>query len=130
MKNRSMFYHLAVLFITYLFLAPFIVCGISHAQIDECVYTPGYWKNHPEAWPTDVLEIGFGPGTAIKEILKLTTNGHISGIDISNLMVDQATSLNQKAVTEDRLDLRLGDVLQLWDRPPSSCMLLMNLLRL
>ena len=63
-----------------------------------------------------VLEIGFGAGTAIKEILKIATNGHVSGIDISKLMVDQATSLNQKAVTEGRLDLRLGDVTSMpWD---------------
>ncbi len=57
-----------------------------------------------------VLEIGFGPGTAIQEIFKITKNGHVAGIDISKSMVDQATSLNEKAVTEGRLDLRLGDV--------------------
>jgi len=57
----------------------------------------------------DVLEIGFGPGTAIQEILEITKNGHVAGIDISRSMVDQATSLNEKAFTEGRLDLRMGE---------------------
>jgi hypothetical protein len=24
----------------------------------KCTRTPGYWKNHPEAWPVDVIMIG------------------------------------------------------------------------
>ncbi|MDD3643421.1 MAG: hypothetical protein PHQ19_08180 [Candidatus Krumholzibacteria bacterium] len=23
-----------------------------------CTYTPGYWKNHPDAWPVDLLVVG------------------------------------------------------------------------
>ena len=60
--------------------------------------------------PNDhVLEIGFGPGTALRDILEITTNGHVAGIDISQLMIDQATQLNKEAVSEGRLDLRLGE---------------------
>ncbi|HEM46668.1 MAG TPA: hypothetical protein ENO23_06430 [Alphaproteobacteria bacterium] len=25
---------------------------------DYCNYTPGYWKNHPDAWPVETLEVG------------------------------------------------------------------------
>src|SRR5215212_8064841 len=25
---------------------------------EECAFTQGYWKNHPEAWPVDSLELG------------------------------------------------------------------------
>ncbi len=25
---------------------------------DICVRTPGYWKNHPEAWPTNGIDVG------------------------------------------------------------------------
>ena len=63
-----------------------------------------------------VLEIGFGPGTALQEILELTPKGRVAGIDISKLMVDQATQLNQKAVSEGRLDLRQGEAASMpWD---------------
>jgi ubiquinone/menaquinone biosynthesis C-methylase UbiE len=38
-----------------------------------------------------VLEIGFGPGQAIQEIAKLTPNGFVAGIDLSDTMVAQAS---------------------------------------
>lgn len=56
-----------------------------------------------------VLEIGFGPGTAIRLVAENTKNGHVAGIDISKAMVDQAISLNQQAVSEGRVELRLGE---------------------
>ena len=63
-----------------------------------------------------VLEIGFGPGTALQVVLEKTPTGHVAGIDISQLMIDQATQLNKKAVSEGRLDLRLGEAASMpWD---------------
>jgi ubiquinone/menaquinone biosynthesis C-methylase UbiE len=56
-----------------------------------------------------VLEIGFGPGTSIRDVTALTSRGRVAGIDISQTMVDQATNLNQKAVGEGRVDLRVGE---------------------
>lgn len=56
-----------------------------------------------------VLEIGFGPGTAIREIAAQTSKGHVAGIDVSEAMIDQATKLNQEAVDAGRVDLRLGE---------------------
>lgn len=35
-----------------------------------CVRTPGYWKNHPDAWPVDSLEIG-GETYSIAELLAI-----------------------------------------------------------
>ncbi len=55
-----------------------------------------------------VLEVGFGPGTAIRKLAAKTTKGHVAGIDISKAMVEQATSLNEEAVNDGRVDLRLG----------------------
>jgi len=78
-----------------------------------------------------VLEIGFGPGTALQEILKITTNGHVAGIDISKLMVDQANQLNKKAVSDGRLDLREGQAASMpWDANSFDKVLAVNVVYL
>jgi SAM-dependent methyltransferase len=49
--------------------------------------------------PTDrVLEIGFGPGIAIKELSRLATAGHVYGVDHSAVMVSQASKRNARAI--------------------------------
>ncbi|WP_225895311.1 class I SAM-dependent methyltransferase [Leptolyngbya sp. NIES-2104] len=64
-----------------------------------------------EVEPTDrVLEIGFGPGIAIRELSRRTTQGLVCGIDYSEVMVRQATKRNTDAVHAGRVDLRCGSV--------------------
>jgi ubiquinone/menaquinone biosynthesis C-methylase UbiE len=59
--------------------------------------------------PNDkVLEIGFGPGQAIQELAKLTPNGFIYGIDLSDVMVAQASKRNADAIRSGRVLLRQG----------------------
>jgi len=59
--------------------------------------------------PTDrVLEIGFGPGIAIRELSRRATHGLVCGVDHSAVMVRQATRRNAEAVRAGRVDLRLG----------------------
>ena len=59
--------------------------------------------------PTDrVLEIGFGPGIAIRELSRRATQGLVCGVDHSAVMVRQATRRNAAAVRVGRVDLRLG----------------------
>jgi SAM-dependent methyltransferase len=60
-----------------------------------------------------VLEIGFGPGLAIRELARRATNGFVLGIDHSQVMVRQATVRNRAAVEQGRVDLRLGSALGL-----------------
>jgi SAM-dependent methyltransferase len=61
--------------------------------------------------PTDrVLEIGFGPGVAARELGRLATKGHVYGVDHSAVMVRQARRRNSPAVRKGRVDLRLGSV--------------------
>ena len=61
--------------------------------------------------PTDhVLEIGFGPGIAIRELSRRATDGLVCGVDHSEIMVRQATRRNAAAVRAGRVDLRLGSV--------------------
>jgi ubiquinone/menaquinone biosynthesis C-methylase UbiE len=76
------------------------------------------WKNRERnAWtismldlqPGDqVLEIGFGPGQAIQEVAKLTSNGFVAGIDLSGVMVEQASKRNSTAIRSGRVLLQQG----------------------
>ena len=59
--------------------------------------------------PTDhVLEIGFGPGIAIRALSRRATQGLGCGVDHSAVMVRLATRRNADAVRAGRVDLRLG----------------------
>jgi SAM-dependent methyltransferase len=55
-----------------------------------------------------VLEIGFGPGVAVRELSGIATEGQVCGVDHSEVMVRQATRYNAEAVRSGRVDLRLG----------------------
>jgi SAM-dependent methyltransferase len=68
--------------------------------------------------PTDrVLEIGFGPGLAIAELSRrLGADGHVYGIDHSDVMLRQATRRNAAAIQAGRVTLVRGTVEQL---PPA-----------
>jgi ubiquinone/menaquinone biosynthesis C-methylase UbiE len=57
--------------------------------------------------PTDrVLEIGFGPGIAIRELSRRATHGLVCGVDHSEVMLRQARRRNRDAVRAGRVDLR------------------------
>lgn len=59
--------------------------------------------------PNDqVLEIGFGPGQAIHEAAKLTPNGFVAGIDLSDTMLVQASKRNSAAIRSGRVLLQQG----------------------
>ena len=57
-----------------------------------------------------VLEIGFGPGLAIRELGRLAADGYVCGIDHSELMLRRAKRLNAEGVERGAVDLRLGSV--------------------
>ncbi|MBI5794136.1 methyltransferase domain-containing protein [Candidatus Uhrbacteria bacterium] len=60
--------------------------------------------------PTDhILEIGFGPGEAIAEVVRLTPNGYVAGIDHSPVMLEMAAHRNHKAMMQEHVELTLGD---------------------
>src|SRR5262249_22606196 len=64
--------------------------------------------------PTDcVLDIGFGPGSAIRELSRRATHGLVGGVDHAAVMVRQATRRNAAAVRAGRVVLRLGAAEQL-----------------
>ena len=66
--------------------------------------------------PSDrVLEIGFGPGLAVREIARRATHGEVVGIDWSAVMHAQAARRNAAAISAGRVHLILASV---EDAPP------------
>ena len=64
--------------------------------------------------PNDhLLEIGFGPGEAIAEAVRLTPNGYIAGIDHSAAMLKMAEERNHRAIMQEHVELTLGDARKL-----------------
>jgi SAM-dependent methyltransferase len=94
-----------------------------------------------------VLEIGFGPGIAIRELTRAAPEGYVYGLDHSAVMVRQAARRNADGVRRGRVELRLGsadslpafetpfdkilavNVTPFWDRPVELLGKLRRLLR-
>jgi SAM-dependent methyltransferase len=55
-----------------------------------------------------VLEIGFGPGIAIREAADRATDGLVCGVDHSEVTLGQAQRRNAGAIRAGRVDLRLA----------------------
>jgi ubiquinone/menaquinone biosynthesis C-methylase UbiE len=60
-----------------------------------------------------ILEIGFGPGTAIEQVSALATNGFVAGVDPSSVMVRQAQRRNRNAIRTGRVELQRKSVADL-----------------
>jgi ubiquinone/menaquinone biosynthesis C-methylase UbiE len=67
-----------------------------------------------ELRPDDhVLEVGFGPGTAILRMSQTADHGFIAGVDLSDVMVQQARTRNTAAIRQGRVELRQGSAVAL-----------------
>ena len=59
--------------------------------------------------PTDdVLELGFGPGRALRRLSGLAFAGSVTGIDRSSAMLTQARLHNRRAIADGRVSLLRG----------------------
>ncbi|MDQ2905399.1 MAG: class I SAM-dependent methyltransferase [Chloroflexota bacterium] len=57
-----------------------------------------------------ILELGFGAGRAIELVAAQASNGHISGIDLSQEMVRAASRRNARAIKAGQVALYHGDL--------------------
>ena len=57
-----------------------------------------------------VLEIGFGNGRAVPDVLALAKDGHYAGIDISPTMVEEARRFNAEFIARGRAEFHCADV--------------------
>jgi SAM-dependent methyltransferase len=60
-----------------------------------------------------VLEIGFGPGSTVRQLATLVGEGIVAGVDSSRVMVSQARLRNADAIDSGRVDLYWGSVASL-----------------
>jgi ubiquinone/menaquinone biosynthesis C-methylase UbiE len=58
----------------------------------------------------DVLEIGFGGGSAIALVSKRLTTGVVTGVDFSPEMVQEAERRFRHEIAEGRVRVKLGDI--------------------
>lgn len=56
-----------------------------------------------------ILEIGFGTGAFFEDLFAKNELIKVSGLDFSKEMVETARETNQKIVSDNRLDLRIGN---------------------
>jgi ubiquinone/menaquinone biosynthesis C-methylase UbiE len=64
--------------------------------------------------PTDrVLDIGFGGGVTIEEMVKTIDTGKIHGVDFSQAMVDKAKRRFKKSIQAGKVSIEFGDVSKL-----------------
>ncbi len=60
-----------------------------------------------------ILEIGFGPGTAMGMVAARLTSGLVAGVDVSDVMVKQARRRNRAFIKAGRVVIKQGSALQL-----------------
>ena len=57
-----------------------------------------------------VLEIGFGPGTAVAQLAALAYQGRVCGVDSSAVMLQTASRRNAATIAAGRVELRLAGI--------------------
>jgi len=60
-----------------------------------------------------ILEVGFGPGALIQVLAARATKGVVAGVDLSPVMLQQASRRNAQAIRDGRVRLQLGSALAL-----------------
>lgn len=81
------------------------IMGKRGSNRERNIWAVGLLDVQPDA---RVLEIGFGPGVAVREMARRATNGLVVGVDHSDVMLRQARKRNAAGVRDGRVDLRLG----------------------
>ena len=81
------------------------IMGKRGSNRERNIWAVGLLDVQPDA---RVLEIGFGPGVAVREMARRATRGLVVGVDHSDVMLRQARKRNAAAVRDGRVDLRLG----------------------
>lgn len=77
----------------------------GHSKLAKWGFTKIYAKSNAK-----VLDIGCGGGANIANWLAKCTNGHVTGIDYSEVSVEESKKLNAIAIKQGKCDIVYGDV--------------------
>lgn len=89
------------------FIGRFIGEKMVRQHVPETTWTIDLLQIQPA---DQVLEIGFGAGKAIERIAARITQGHITGIDLSQTMVRSASQRNKQYIKAGLVTLQQGDI--------------------
>lgn len=78
---------------------------MAHRNRDTIAWTIGLLDVTPGQ---RVLEIGFGPGVGVEELLEQQPRAEVRGVDPSQAMLEAARERNAEAIAEGDVDLRSG----------------------
>lgn len=67
-------------------------------------------RSTPIAKGSKILEVGYGGGSTIKNLLKHNDDIHVYGIDLSQESLQQSSKVNKDAIANNRVHLEIGDV--------------------
>ena len=87
-------------------LGRFIGWVMSHETADANAKTLDLLNVQPV---DHVLEVGFGHGRTIARAVALTPRGQVTGVEVSEQMVEMATAFNTEEVHEGRVTLQRTD---------------------
>lgn len=73
-----------------------------------------------------VLEVGHGPGIAVAALAERVGDGHVVGLDHSQLMNAQAARRNRDAVADGHVELVVGDLSALHEAEPFDRIMMVN----
>src|SRR3954447_4153909 len=77
------------------------IMGHRSSNVERSRWVVGLLDIEPDA---RVLEVGCGPGVAVEAAAACATDGYVCGVDMSPVMVKQATRRNAQAVAAGRVD--------------------------
>lgn len=83
------------------------LAGLSMAWLNRAMNRAAVAALDP-APDARVLEVGFGPGEALAELLERTPRGLVAGVDPSEAMHAEARRRNRRALAEGKLSLHVG----------------------
>ena len=86
--------------------AEYVVC----CEGTGCTYTQGYWKNHPEDWPTDSLTIGgvTYSDSALMDLLQMSPRRDAS-MNLAHQLIAARLNVANDASVPFEVDLVLAD---------------------
>lgn len=78
--------------------------GMAKTTIAHARWTAQLMEVEPD---DDVLEVGFGNGANIELLASRASNGHVTGVEVSETALEMASKRNAVAISEGRVRLHL-----------------------